>query len=437
MKLPEKIVPIFEKVKKAFSLEGTFVQKRFKRPLLTLTFSLTGLGLGFLWLYKKAAIYFPEYTFTRQIQTVDVVIAEFGTFHPYIYIEGTVSPAEEIPLKPKVHGSIDTLNPNFQAGGLFREGEVAFTIETMRYERNLAMSQIRLEDTENALSLERAKQLKARAEYEKSDKALPPHEEALVLREPEIAALTQRLQSARSAVRLAHENLDHTSVRVPFDAQIIRTEVRPGAWVNERSPTAYIANTKHFHLRVPLTEAQLKYIPQPSSDAQDIRVKIAPKAPVSDGATARTGTIHSTNEAFDTPDVPFTLRIAIEDPLSLQPEASNLSKMQLGEKWEAMIRGRAIEDVVRIPRGNLRMGDAIWVLSPKSRLELRAPDILFKCSKYIYITSGLSEGEMVITSDISRPELRMRLRKTDQETEQNKAIQVDEELVVTPETTKK
>src|SRR5690606_29792220 len=77
-----------------------------------------------------------------------------------------------------------------------------------------------------------------------------------------------------------------------------------------------------------------------------------------------------------------------------------LPPLMIGTFVEAHIKAKQIEDVIRLSRDYLRQGETVWV-NEGGKLSIRKVDIQFQDAEYAYIKSGLSDKEMVVTTDLS------------------------------------
>jgi multidrug efflux pump subunit AcrA (membrane-fusion protein) len=72
----------------------------------------------------------------------------------------------------------------------------------------------------------------------------------------------------------------------------------------------------------------------------------------------------------------------------------------VGSFVETLIEGRPIEDVVRMDRDYLRQNDTVWI-HEDGALRIRKVEIVFRDQDYVYIRSGLSESDDIVTNDLA------------------------------------
>src|SRR5690606_12258020 len=115
--------------------------------------------------------------------------------------------------------------------------------------------------------------------------------------------------------------------------------------------------------------------------------------------------------------------IRVEDPLVRQSRHDGLPRLLIGEFVEARIKGDMVNDVVRLNRDFLRNNQTVWVME-EGKLSIRKPTILLLDDEYAYISEGLSDGEFVVTTNLSTVTEGIPLRtESDSTMYQNQSIQ--------------
>jgi hypothetical protein len=95
-----------------------------------------------------------------------------------------------------------------------------------------------------------------------------------------------------------------------------------------------------------------------------------------------------------------SLLISVDDPLSYRSENSDQPRLMIGSFVESNIRANELEGVVRLSRDYVRQNDTAWVME-ESRLQIRELEVLFRDADYAYVTSGLEDGDQVVTTTLS------------------------------------
>ena len=78
---------------------------------------------------------------------------------------------------------------------------------------------------------------------------------------------------------------------------------------------------------------------------------------------------------------------------------SQQDELKMGTFIRAEIQGRRAEDVVILPRSVLQPDDTVLVVNEKNELEVRAVTE----PRYVYISSGIRDGERIVTTALDAP----------------------------------
>jgi multidrug efflux pump subunit AcrA (membrane-fusion protein) len=163
---------------------------------------------------------------------VDVVEVERGNYRPEIVTTGTVIPAKDIVLSPRVSGEVMEISSNFTPGGFVKKGEVLLRIDHADYQNALKLRESELLQAEADLNIEMGRQNVAQKDLELLEEELAGEDKSLVLREPQLNAAKSRVDAAQAAVEQARLDLQRTTIRAPFDAHILSRSVNAGSQVS-------------------------------------------------------------------------------------------------------------------------------------------------------------------------------------------------------------
>ncbi|MFK7943136.1 MAG: hypothetical protein AB8B85_09520, partial [Paracoccaceae bacterium] len=128
-----------------------------------------------------------------------------------------------------------------------------------------------------------------------------------------------------------------------------------------------------------------------------------------DGA-ARTGRIVRLGAGLSETGRMVELVVAVQDPLALLPENSGQPRLLLGSFLKGTIVGQASSsdapnaagpDMLRLDRAHLRDGDTVWVMNAEDKLEVRDLAIAWRGPDAVLVTSGVAEGERIITTRLA------------------------------------
>ena len=171
----------------------------FLLPLLVL---IAAVGVA-TWLMKTSPQAKPRPS-VSSASLVDVTPVSYGQQQTVVQAMGTVIPAREIELKPRVSGEVIHISENLLPGGLFRAGEKMMKIDPTDYklaERQLASEVIQAEAD---LSVEQGNQSIAKNEYELLGQVISEEDKDLVLRKPQLKSVRASLEATRAKWRRPH-----------------------------------------------------------------------------------------------------------------------------------------------------------------------------------------------------------------------------------------
>ncbi len=331
---------------------------------------------------------------------VDVVEVERGTFRPTIVAMGTVRPAREVVLSPRVGGRVVQRSEGFTPGGLVRRGEVLVRIDPADYENALTQRRSELEQAEADLALELGRQEVARKDYQLLEETIQPGNRELVLRQPQLKTARARVESARAAVEQAGLALERTAVRAPFDAQVLTRQADVGSQVAPGEPLGRLVGTDHFWVEVAVPVSKLALVPLPGASGGDPGTVEIHGRPAWPGESHRAGRIEQVLGELAGETRMARVLVTVPDPLAREAGPPDRPRLMIGAYVEARIEGEELAGVVRLDRDYLRPDDTVWVMAG-GELEIRRADVTFRDSRHAYLASGLADGDRVVTTNLS------------------------------------
>ncbi|WP_029897950.1 efflux RND transporter periplasmic adaptor subunit [Desulfohalovibrio reitneri] len=331
---------------------------------------------------------------------VEVVRAERGDFRPVVEAMGTVRPARDVILRPRVEGQIVERTGAFTPGGFVERDEALLRIDPDDYRNALRQRRSELRRAESALRLEMGQQTVARKEFQLLRENLSGEEKALVLREPQLRSARAEVESARAAVEQARLELDRTTIRAPFDAQVLTREADLGSQVEAGDALGRLVGLDTYWVEATVPLAKLRWIEFPDeTGGGGAEVLVRDRLAWPEGVT-RKGRIHKLVGELEDRTRLARVLLAVDDPLARLEENAGRPPLMIGAFVEASIQARRIEDVVRLDRDYLRPGDTVWVLRD-GRLDIRRAGVAFRDAEYAYIRDGLEDDELVVTTSLA------------------------------------
>ena len=329
---------------------------------------------------------------------VNVVEVEQGNFNPNIIATGTVIPSQDIMLGSRVSGEILSISDKFSPGSYVKKGEVLLTIDPSDYENDVRQAKSELSQAWADLKLEMGLQQAAKREYELLDDTLSNENKALVLREPQLETTQAEVEAAESSLKQAELDLERTSIKAPFDAYILDQNVNLGSLVSPGQDLGRLVGVDHYWVETTVPLSKLRWLSF-DENGNGSEVKIRNRTAWDEDET-RSGYLYRQLGSLENQTRMARVLVVVPDPISLKSQNADKPSLIIGSFVETMIQGKELNDVVRVNRDYLRADETIWVKQGDS-LSIRELDIQFQDAEYAYITSGLSGGEEVITTNLS------------------------------------
>jgi len=345
-------------------------------------------------------IFLTEPTAQREAATrqtamlVKTISVEKGSYQPAFQALGTVRPAKEIILSPRVSGEIIELTQNFVPGGHVKKGEKLIQIDPSDYQNTIQQRKSELSQAQADLNMEMGRQRVAQKDYELSEQTLTGAEKDLVLRKPQLNTARAQVRSAEAALEQARLDLQRTTILAPFDAHIVSREVNLGSQVSIGQTLAQLVGLENYWIEATLPLSKMQWITFPENNTSvgasvEIRNRTAWSPEI-----YREGRVFRMIGSLEDQTRLARFLIEVENPLSEKPP------LMLGEFVENTIKGDSIFDVVKLNRDYVRKNNTVWVME-NAKLSIREVDILVKDATHAYIEKGLYDGDSVVVTNLS------------------------------------
>lgn len=393
-------------------LAAVWAGSRRLRLAVSLILGLLVLGAGAAvsayWLTNKPK---PERRPPRSASVlVEIMPIRHETKRVTIRAMGTVIACQTIQLAPRVSGDIVQVSREFLPGGRFAAGDLILRIDPRDYQFVVRQKAYDVAQADRDLKLELGQQSVAKREYELLKDAVEKEDQELVLRKPQLKTAHAALASAQASLAKAELDLKRTDVQAPFNAMVQSRQVNLGSQVSTGTQLAELVGTDEYWVEASVPVDQLKWIKIPTKSGQSgspVRVHYA----ASWGAGIfRKGYVLRLATELEPQGRMAKLIASIRDPLSLAPGSAGQPAMILGAYVRIEIDGKDLPDVVRVPRLALRDGSNLWIVSPRSTLDVRSVKIAWSSRDFVYVADELREGESLIISGLATPVQGMALR---------------------------
>ena len=330
---------------------------------------------------------------------VDVTTVNRDTVQPTIEAMGTVRPAQDIVLSPRVSGEIIRRSDAFTPGGYVEEGETLLQIDPSDYETALRQRESELRQAVADLNLEMGRQDVAQQDYQLLEDSLSEEDRALVLREPQLNAARSAVESARAAVEQAELNLERTSIEAPFDAHILSRNVNVGSQVGPGDELGRLVGLDTYWVEATVPVSTLRHLRLPEDGDRGSSVRIQNQSAWGEDA-AREGRMFRIIGSLEGDTRMARVLVSVPDPHAYQSENADGPRLMIGSYVEAHMQGAPLEDVIRLNRDYLRSDDTVWEMED-GQLRIRDVSVAFRGAEYAYIDDGLADRAQVVTTNLS------------------------------------
>jgi len=325
---------------------------------------------------------------------VDVLELEEMTANFTIRSQGNVRPRTETILSAEVSGRINSISPKFVAGGVFQANEVLMRIDDRNYVAAVVQAKALLKQREiehDGASKLRSQGYRAESEY---------------------ASAVAALEGARADLIRAQQNLDRTSIRLPYEGLVRAKEADIGQFVNPGTRLGVTFATDYAEIRLPLTDQDLAFVDLPDP-AEVIESGIAEGPTVVLSSMQKGKRVEWAAQITRTEGVVdersrVTYAVArVIDPYRLHADGPLLP---IGTFVGALIDGSSADNIIKVPRILVRGSDQLVFVDQDNKVQIRNVSIIRSDSDYVYINAGARQGERIIATALETPITGMSVR---------------------------
>jgi RND family efflux transporter MFP subunit len=366
-----------------------------RRSAVAVILLLAAAGLVSYWIQSSEPTAEREAATRRSAALVETIAVEIGTYRPTLTVLGTVRPARDIVLSPRVGGQIIVVEESFTPGGLVRARQPLLRIDPADYEQILVARESEKQQVQAELSIEEGRQQAARREFELLGEDIAEANRSLVLREPQIQSLRAKLRAAEASLQQARLDLERTVIRAPFAAQILDRSVELGSEVSAGDALARIVGVDEYWVLATVPLDKVRWIELPAGDREGARATVRHRTAWREGER-RQGRVQRLIGEVDESTRLARVIVAVPRPLGEGGEPS----LVLGSIVQVEIEGVPVDDAVRLDRAYLRQDDTVWVLD-EGTLSIRSVGVLFSDAEHAFIGEGLEAGDRVVTTNLA------------------------------------
>ena len=333
---------------------------------------------------------------------VEAVEAQSQSLNFIVQSQGSVRPRTQTTLVAQVSGIVVSVSDDFVAGGFFRAGEVLLEIDASDYRTALKRAEAALASRKAKLAEEKSRSEQAVKDWRNLGRAGDPPD--LVMRKPQLADAEASVMAAEADIEKARRDLERTRISVPYDGLLRERRVDIGQYVTPGTQLGVSFAVDTAEVRLPLAAADLAFLDLPRST--DVQIEDYPEVSLAADFGGMTKTWEArlirTEGVLDESSRVLYAVASVVDPYGLLG-ASRQDELRMGTYVRAAINGRYVDDVVVLPRFVLRNDNTVLVANEERELEVREVEVARAEARQVYITKGVSDGELVITTTLDAP----------------------------------
>ncbi|HEG42483.1 MAG TPA: efflux RND transporter periplasmic adaptor subunit [Phycisphaerales bacterium] len=323
---------------------------------------------------------------------------------------GTVKPKAEVKVIPQVSGKVIACHPNFVNGGFFKAGQALITIESDDYRFAVEAAQAAVARDQVRLDTELAEAVVAKQEWADINPDKEPTS-PLVLREPQIKDAKAQLQASNAKLATAELNLKRTVISMPFDGRIAEETGDIGQYLMAGQSVATVYSTESVEIVVPLEDHELQWFKVPmgyvsGKASKDDLTRAVVTADFAGKTHTWSAVIARTEGTIDPASRMVNVVAEVKDPFKI---SNGRPPLVPGMFVEVNIAGKVMKNTIRIPRHAVRNGNQVWT-AVDDTLNIQQIQIARNDKEYAYVTSGLDDGAVIITSALDTATAGMKIR---------------------------
>jgi membrane fusion protein, multidrug efflux system len=292
----------------------------------------------------------------------------------------------------------------FVEGAEVKKGDLLYLLEQPPYQAQVDFNKANVAQLE-AQHTYADKQLE-RAEYLlKTPAGQQQNVDQTISNERSLAA---QIASAQAQLETAQINLGYTEIRAPIDGKISATAVTEGNVVAPGSGTlATLVSQDPMYVNFPVAvrtalELRDKYVPKGGFAAVVIRLRL-PTGRIYE----QVGHLDYVSPTIDQNTDTIMLRGVIPNPVLVAAKAGTPTTRELSDQEfvTVLLEGVQPVSVLAIPRAAVlsdQQGDYVYVVDGQNRAQVRRIHLGQSTPSTAVVTSGLSEGELVISEGVQR-----------------------------------
>ncbi|WP_017445150.1 efflux RND transporter periplasmic adaptor subunit [Gayadomonas joobiniege] len=333
------------------------------------------------------------------------ISVEVETIKPADYVVkiasyGRINALRQSELSAQVSGRVVYVAESMRSGGFFAANEVLVKLEDTDYKAQLQVAYAQMIEAEQGLIEEKALAEQAKGDWQRLGNKDKPN--ALVLREPQLAAAKAQYESAKASYELAKVNLQRTEIKAPYQGRVLSKNVDIGQLVSSNTIVGEVYATDALEIELPVKNSEIPLLDLPESymqTQQQNKLTATIISSLSGRAERWQGHIVRTASAIDEQTRQLHLIARINDPFG--EKAHGRLPLKIGQYVTAEINGKTIKDAITISNKTIYQGKYVY-LYKDGVLQRQNISILWQNQDTTIVAEGLKAGDQIVTTPLGQ-----------------------------------
>jgi RND family efflux transporter MFP subunit len=317
---------------------------------------------------------------------------------------GTVQPRTKSVLVAQVSGEINDVSREFRAGGFFEKGDLLLQLDDRDHRAEVKINQSSLLLAQQTLLEEQARAKQAIIDWQRLGNGAEPT--ALVLRQPQLAAVQAQVLSAQAKLEKAQLLLERTKIIAPYAGRILKKHVGLGRVVVNNTQLADIYSIDSVEIRLPINNKDLSFmiLPEeyPHSEKEGLGSLVTFTSNLI-GQQRWQGQIIRTEGAIDENSQQLYIVAQIDNPYD--ESNTEVAPIKIGQYVNASIIGKTLEQALVIPNSAIYQGSYVYIVEQskdKTLLKRKDITILWQNTNDAVIEAGLNFGDKLVLTSLGQ-----------------------------------
>lgn len=401
---------------------------------------------GFVGMFSLKAMKKPpiETTIEEQPLRVETLSVKPENVEVQITGFGQVNVLKKVAISAEVPGRIVYIHPRLEQGEIIEKNTTLFKVDSSDYQAVLASASADVERVKNQIQLFRkqleldSKRLKtiernrdlARADYKRQYNLFNKQKigslsdvekieqgyntvvdqaaqmaKIIALYPLQIRDAENSLTAARARLTSAEKNLARCDIKARFTGRLAEVSVEAGQYVTPGQPVLTLADDSTLEITVPIDSIEarkwLRFKPGKTDGwLQDVEPVECEIHWTGDSSNVWKGHLHRVIK-FDATTRTMTMAVRINKYL-IDIFKDNRLPLIEGMFCRVTIPGKTLNDVYRLPIWTVSYRNTVF-LADNGRLKTTRVEIEHSRNDEIFVSTGLQEGDQVITTRLVEP----------------------------------